>query len=127
MVDVSSNRNTECPPRKCFRCVSEDPMIAKCPKPPKDNEERRRKVRSNKKSNRECDNDGNNDDHKIYASMERMSSNNERKSETSGVMWHVAPESKTQLVNCKLSLYFSLERSSLLDIFAIDVYILWSS
>ena len=41
-VDVSSNRNTERPPQKCFRCGSEDHMIAKCPKPPKDNEKRRR-------------------------------------------------------------------------------------
>ena len=49
------------------------------------------------------------------------------KSETSGVMWHVAPEYKIQLVNCKLSPYFSLERSPLLYIRAIDAYILWSS
>ena len=49
------------------------------------------------------------------------------KSETYGVMWHVAPESKIQLVNCELSPYFSLERSPLLDICAIYVYILWSS
>ena len=32
-VDVSSNRNSECLPQKCFRCESEDHMIAKCPKP----------------------------------------------------------------------------------------------
>ena len=37
-VDVSSNRNTERTPRKCFRCGSEDHMITKCPNPPKDNE-----------------------------------------------------------------------------------------
>ena len=49
------------------------------------------------------------------------------KSETYGVMWHVATESKIQLVNCELSPYFSLERSSLLDIRAIYAYILWSS
>ena len=36
-VDVSSNRNSERPPRKCFRYGSEDNMIAKCPKPPNDN------------------------------------------------------------------------------------------
>ena len=34
-VDVSSNRNSERPPRKCYRCGSEDHTIAKCPKPPK--------------------------------------------------------------------------------------------
>ena len=39
-VDVSSYRNTERPPWKCFRCESEDNMIAKCPNPPKDNEKR---------------------------------------------------------------------------------------
>ena len=49
------------------------------------------------------------------------------KSETYGVIWHVAIESKIQLVNCELSPYFSLLRSSLLDIRAIDAYILWSS
>ena len=49
------------------------------------------------------------------------------KSETSGVIWHVTLEYKIQLVNCELSLYFSLERSSLLDIRAIDAYIFWSS
>ena len=37
-VDVSSNRHMERPPRKCFICGSEDHMIAKCPKPSKDNE-----------------------------------------------------------------------------------------
>ena len=31
-VDVSSNRQMECTPQKCFRCGSEDHMIAKCPK-----------------------------------------------------------------------------------------------
>ena len=46
------------------------------------------------------------------------------KSETSGVVWHVAPESKIQLVNYELSSYLSLECLSLLDIRAIDAYIL---
>ena len=39
-VGVSSHRNSECPPRKCFRCGSEDHMIAKFPNPSKDNEKR---------------------------------------------------------------------------------------
>ena len=39
-VDISFNRHMECPPRKCFRCGSEDHMIAKFPKPTKDNEKR---------------------------------------------------------------------------------------
>ena len=83
-VDVTSNIEMEHTPQKCFRCESEDHIIAKCPKPPKDNKKRRRKVRLNEKGNRECDNDKNNDDHKIYASMARMSSNDKRKSEKYG-------------------------------------------
>ena len=70
----------ERPPRKCFRCESEDHMIAKCPKPPKDNEKQKKQVRFNEKGNRACDNSKNNDDHNIYAAMARMSSNGERKS-----------------------------------------------
>ena len=31
VVDVSSNRQMERTPRRCFRCGSEDHMIAKCP------------------------------------------------------------------------------------------------
>ena len=55
-------------------------MIKKCPKPPKDNEKRRKQVRFNKKGYRTCDNGKDNDDHKIYASVSRMSSDDERKS-----------------------------------------------
>ena len=80
MVNVSSNRNLERPPCKCFRCGSEDQMIAKCPKPPKDNEKRRNQVRSNEKVNLACDNGEDNDDHKIYSYMARMSSDDEHKS-----------------------------------------------
>ena len=83
-VDVSSNRNPEHLPQKCFRRGSEDHMIKKRPKPPKDNEKRRRQVSFNEKGNRACENGENNDDHKIYASMARMSSNDERKSEKYG-------------------------------------------
>ena len=64
-VDVSSNRNSERPPCKCVRCGSEYQMIAKCPKPPKGNEKRRRQVRFNEKGIRACDNSKNNDYHKI--------------------------------------------------------------
>ena len=77
-VDVTSNRQMERTIRKCFRCGSEDHMITKCPMPPKDNEKRRKQVSFNEKGNRACDNSKNNDDHKIYAYMERMSSNDER-------------------------------------------------
>ena len=55
-------------------------MIAKCPKPPINNEKRLKQVRFNEKVNPACDNGKNNDDHKIYASMARMSSDDERKS-----------------------------------------------
>ena len=79
-VDVSSNRKSERPPRKCFRCGSEYHMIAKFPNPPKDNEKRQRQVRFYEKGNRACNNGKNNDDHKIYASMARMSSDDKRKS-----------------------------------------------
>ena len=56
-------------PWKCFRCGSEDHMIAKCPK----------QVCFNKKGNYACDNRENNSDCEIYASMARMSSNKEWK------------------------------------------------
>ena len=59
-------------------------MIAKCPNPPKDNDKRQRQVHFNEKGNRVYNNGRNNDDHKIYASMERMSSNEERSSENYG-------------------------------------------
>ena len=55
-------------------------MIAKCPKPQKNNEKQRKQVRFNEKGNCACDNGKNNNDHKIYASMARMSSNDERSS-----------------------------------------------
>ena len=55
-------------------------MIAKCPKPPKDNEKRRKQVRFNEKGYRSCDNGKEYDEHKIYTSMSRMSSDDERKS-----------------------------------------------
>ena len=48
------------------------------------------------------------------------------KSETYGVLWHVDPESKTQLVNCKLSPKLPLGHSSLPNIRVIDAYIFWS-
>ena len=41
-----------CTPRKCFRCGSEDNLIAKCTKPPKEIEKRRKQVRLNENFNR---------------------------------------------------------------------------
>ena len=79
-VGISSNRNSERPPRKCYRCGSEDHMIKNFPKPPKDSEKRRKSVRFNEKVNRACDNGEDDNDHKIYASMARMSSDDKRES-----------------------------------------------
>ena len=84
VVDASDNIQRKRTPRKCFRYGSEDHMIAKCPKPPKYNEKRRRQLRFNEKDNCACDNGKNNDDHKIYTSMAHMSSNDERSSEKYG-------------------------------------------
>ena len=55
-------------------------MIAKCPKPPKDNEKQCKSVRFNEKGNRACENGENDNDHKIYASMAQMCSDDKRKS-----------------------------------------------
>ena len=55
-------------------------MISKCPKPPKDNEKRRKQVRFNEKGNRAYDNGKDENDNKIYASMAQMSSDDKRKS-----------------------------------------------
>ena len=78
-VDVSSNRSSERPPRKCFICGSEYHMIAKCPNPTKYNEKRLKQVRFYEKGNSVCNNGEDNNDHKICASMARMASYDERK------------------------------------------------
>ena len=74
----------EHPPQKCFICGYEDHIIAKCTKPPEDNENLRNQVRFNEKVNRTCDNDKNKSDQQIYASMARMSNNYECPSENYG-------------------------------------------
>ena len=66
---ASSNKNSECPTRKCFRCRSEDHLIAKCPKPPKDGEKKNNKVSFKEKGNSAKDNSDDDDDLKVYASM----------------------------------------------------------
>ena len=104
-VDVSSDRHADCTSRKCFRYGSEDQMITKCPKPPKDNEKRQRKLRFNEKMDRACNNRKNNSEQNIYASIARISSNDKRSSENysessqltnwildSGAMCHMTPE-----------------------------------
>ena len=68
----SDNRQTERTHRKCFRCGSEDHLISKFPKPPKENEKRRNQLHFYSKSNRVCDNRKNISEQEIYASMARM-------------------------------------------------------
>ena len=63
------NRQIEFTPWKYVGCGSEDHMIAKCTK----------QVCFNEKVNRACDNGKSNSDCKIYASMARVSSNDEWK------------------------------------------------
>ena len=68
-------------------------------------EKQRKQVCFNEKGNHACKNGKNNDDQKIYASMEQMSSNDERSSEKYGgssqltnwildlgATWHMTPE-----------------------------------
>ena len=74
-------QKTECPPRKCFRCVYVNNLIDNFPKPPKDNEKQRKTVRFNEKCNcaqQKESEDGDHDNYqKIYESMTRMSGNDE--------------------------------------------------
>ena len=64
-------------PRKCFICGSEDRLMEKYPKPPKEKEKRQKQVCSNERIYGACDNGKINSDHKIYASMAFMSHNEE--------------------------------------------------
>ena len=76
---TSSNKNLYLPARKYFRCGSEDHMIAKCPKPPKESEKRRKSEKSKEKANSAKDNSDDDDDLKVYAYMARMSNDDVRK------------------------------------------------
>ena len=38
------SRQTERKPRKCFRCGSQDHLIEKCPKPPKENDKQKKVI-----------------------------------------------------------------------------------
>ena len=59
-------------------------MIAKCPKPPKDSEKRRKSEKYKEKGNFACDNSDDDNDLKIYASMARMSNNGKRENKDYG-------------------------------------------
>ena len=69
------NRRTERTSRKCFRCGSEDHLIAKFPNPPKWIEKQRKQVLFNDKGDHECNNSKINSDQNIYAYMARMYGN----------------------------------------------------
>ena len=79
-----SNKNSDCPARKCFSCGSEDHLIAKCPKPPKDSEKRRKSDKSKEKGNSTKDNSDDDDDFRVYASMARMSNDDVRENKDYG-------------------------------------------
>ena len=55
-------------------------MITKCTNPPKDNQKRRKSVHFDEKGNHACDNGEDDNDHQIYASITRMSSDDEHES-----------------------------------------------
>ena len=69
-------------------------MIAKCPKPPKDSEKRRKSEKYKEKGNRACDNSDDDNDLKVYASMARMSNYDKRESKDY--------DNSSQLTNCIL-------------------------
>ena len=80
-------------------------MIAKCPKPPKDSEKRRKSEKSKEKGNSVKDNSDDDNDLKVYASMARMSNDDKRENKyygnssqltnwilDSGATCHMTPE-----------------------------------
>ena len=75
---TSSNKNSDRPACKCFRCGSEYHLIAKCPKPPKGSEKRRKSDISKEKGNSAKGNSDDDGDLKLYASMAGMSNDDER-------------------------------------------------
>ena len=81
---TSSNKNSDRPTRKCFRCGSEDHLIAKCPKPPKDSEKRRKSNKSKEKGNSAKENSNDDDDLKVYAYMARMANDDVRENKDYG-------------------------------------------
>ena len=81
---ASSNKNSDRPARKCFRCGSEDHLIAKCPKPSKDSEKRRKSDKSKEKGNSAKYNSNDDDDLEVYASMARMSNYDVRENKDYG-------------------------------------------
>ena len=79
-----SNKNSDRPARKFFRCGSKDHLIVKCPKPPKESEKTRKSDKSKEKGNRECDNSDDDNDHKIYASIAQIYNDDKHKNKDYG-------------------------------------------
>ena len=100
-----SNKNSDRPTWKCFRCGSEYHQIIKCPKPPKDGKKKRKSVHFKEKSNSAEDNSNNDDDLKVYAYMEQIYNDDVRENKDygnssqltnwildSGATCHITPE-----------------------------------
>ena len=79
-----SNKNSDRPSWKCFRCGSEYHLIAKYPKSPKYSEKRRNSDKSKEKGNREKDSSDDDDDLKVYTSMAQMSNDDKRENKDYG-------------------------------------------
>ena len=102
-------QRTEHTHHNSFRCGSVDHIIAKCSKPPKDNEKQQNIVHFNKRGNhilqKESGNGNDVNDQKIYAYMARMSGSDKSSSRDfdeslqltnwildSGATWHTIPQ-----------------------------------
>ena len=85
-ASTSSNKNSDRPARKCFRCGSKNHLIAKCPKPHKDGEKKRNKVSFKEKGNSAKDNSDDDNDLKVYASMARMSNDDVSKTKIMAIV-----------------------------------------
>ena len=86
---TSSNKDSDRPARKCFRCGSEDHLIAKCTTPPKDREKKNGKKLSFKHKetvNSVKDNSDDDDDLKVYAYMARMSNDDVHKTQSMAIV-----------------------------------------
>ena len=91
-------------PRKCFRCGSVDHLTAKFPKPPKDNEKRRKQVCFNENFNHARNNGKNNSDQNLYASLACMYGNDKCPSDNFG--------DSSQLTNCILDSVATINMTS---------------
>ena len=78
MTGDSEKRRMERTPRKCFICGPEDKLVAKYPKPPRENEKWRNQVHFNyKRVIMHATTTKNNSDQNIYACLERIYANDE--------------------------------------------------